>query len=120
WWSRGSWSRLVFLCRDVNNALIKAKRHGLLGDLTLVDPVMVRDIFGDPFRSCTIDSAWLTSIVLSLTRTIYDERAFDRMPILGDALEEAGCDNKDMLDHCRQLDDHVRGCWVIDLLLGKE
>lgn len=81
---------------------------------------LVRDIFGNPFRPVTLDSRWLSSTVLDLARTIYDERLFDRMPILADALMDAGCDNKEILNHCRENGPHVRGCWVVDLLLGKE
>ena len=55
----------------------------------------------------------------SLANLIYDERAFDRLPILADALEDAGCDDADILRHCREPGEHVRGCWVVDLLLGK-
>jgi hypothetical protein len=55
-----------------------------------------------------------------LAQAIYDERAFDRLPVLADALEEAGGDNADMLNHCRLADSHVRGCWLLDLLLGKK
>jgi hypothetical protein len=54
-----------------------------------------------------------------MAQAIYDERAFDRMPILADALEEAGCPDQDFLGHCQSGGEHVRGCWVIDLLLGK-
>lgn len=80
---------------------------------------IVRDIFGNPFRPVTVDPAWRTSTVVSLAQGIYDERAFDRLPILADALEDAGCTNADMLNHCRQPGDHVRGCWCVDLLLDK-
>jgi hypothetical protein len=81
--------------------------------------VMLRDIFGNPFRPVTLDPAWLTSDVLALARGIYDERAFDRMPILADALQDAGCNNDDVLNHCRDANAvHVRGCWLVDLLLG--
>jgi hypothetical protein len=80
---------------------------------------IIRDIFGNPFKPVTIDPSWLTSNVVSLAQAIYDERAFDRMPILGDALEDAGCDNKDILNHCRSGEEHVRGCWVVDSILGK-
>jgi hypothetical protein len=84
-------------------------------------PGLLHDIFGPlPFRPVTLDSSWLTSTVTSLAQAIYDERAFDRMPILGDALEDAGCDNASMLEHCRSGGEHVRGCWVVDLVLGKE
>jgi hypothetical protein len=84
---------------------------------------LLRDIFGNPFRSVTFNSAWLAwndCTVRKITPAIYDERAFDRMPILADALEDAGCDNADILTHCRSEGPHVRGCWVVDLLLGKE
>ena len=80
---------------------------------------LLRDIFGNPFRPVTIDASWLTSDVLALARGIYDERAFDRMPILADALQDAGCNNDDVLRHCRGGNAHVRGCWVVDSLLGK-
>jgi hypothetical protein len=58
--------------------------------------------------------------VVKVAQAIYDERAFDRMSILADALEEAGCTDQDILAHCRSGGDHVRGCWVVDLVLGKE
>jgi hypothetical protein len=81
---------------------------------------LVREIFGNPFRPAALDPAWLTSDVLALARGIYEERAFDRMPILADALQDAGCTNDDILIHCRDTKQvHVRGCWVLDLLLGK-
>jgi len=79
----------------------------------------LRDIFGNPFRPVTLDSAWRTSTVVQLAQGIYDDRAFDRLPILADALQDAGCDNEDILDHCRGSGPHARGCWVVDLVLGK-
>jgi hypothetical protein len=81
---------------------------------------LLRDIIGNPFRPVALDSAWLTPAVISLAQTIYDERAFDRMPELADALEKAGCTSKEVLEHCRGGGPHVRGCWVVDLLLGKQ
>ncbi|VTR95537.1 Uncharacterized protein OS=Sorangium cellulosum (strain So ce56) GN=sce5710 PE=4 SV=1 [Gemmata massiliana] len=80
---------------------------------------LVRDIFGNPFRPVVVDSSWLTSDVLALATGVYEGRVFDRMPILADALQDAGCDNEDVLSHCRGDGLHVRGCWVVDLLLGK-
>jgi hypothetical protein len=80
---------------------------------------LIRDIFGNPFRPATIDQAWLNSNVLGLAQAIYEERAFDRMPELADALEAAGCHDADILVHCRQAGPHVRGCWVVDLILGQ-
>jgi hypothetical protein len=78
------------------------------------------DVFGNPFRPVPADPAWLTSAVVALAGGIYADRAFDRMPILADALEDAGCEDTDVLSHCRSGGPHVRGCWVVDLLLGKE
>ncbi len=80
---------------------------------------LVRDIFGNPFRPVAFSPAWRTNTAVSLARKIYDSRDFSRMPILGDALEDAGCDNTDILDHCRSLGLHVRGCWPLDLVLGQ-
>jgi len=83
----------------------------------------LHDILGPlPFRPVTLNPAWLTwngGAIPMLAQSIYDERAFDRMPALADALVEAGCTNKDVLTHCRGGGNHVRGCWVVDLLLGK-
>jgi hypothetical protein len=80
---------------------------------------LMRDIFGNPFRPVTLDPAWLTEAVVALARGIYEDRAFDRMPVLADALEDAGCSDPDILNHCRGEGPHVRGCHVLDLLLGK-
>jgi len=55
-----------------------------------------------------------------VSQVVYDERAFDLMPVLGDALEDAGCTDRAILDHCRSPGPHVRGCWVVDLILGKQ
>jgi len=81
--------------------------------------MLLRDIFGNPFRPVTVDPAWQTATVVALAEAIYADRAFDRLPILADALEEAGCLNGDLLNHCRQPGEHVRGCWAVDLLLSK-
>jgi hypothetical protein len=80
----------------------------------------LRDIFGNPFRPASLAPAWRTPAALKLAEAIYDERAFDRLPILADALEEAGCNDADILTHCRGGGDHVRGCWVVDWILGKK
>ena len=82
--------------------------------------IVLRDIFRNPFRPVTLDPAWLTPKVKTLAQAIYDDRAFERMPELADALAEAGSSNPDILSHCRGPGPHVRGCWVVDLVLGKE
>jgi hypothetical protein len=81
---------------------------------------LTRDIFGNPFRPVTLDPRWLTASVLDLACAIYDGRAFERLPILADALMDAGCDSEEVLNHCRGAGPHVRGCWVVDLILGKK
>ena len=81
---------------------------------------LVREVAGNPFRPVAPEPSWLTSDVLALARGIYEEKAFDRMPILADALQDAGCANEDVLTHCRDANaTHVRGCWALDLVLGK-
>ncbi len=80
---------------------------------------LVRDIFGNPFQSVRIELEWLTETVLALARQMYESRDFGAMSILADALQDAGCDDEDILGHCRLPREHARGCWVVDLLLGK-
>lgn len=80
---------------------------------------LLRDIFGNPFRSDGFDPRWRTADAVGLASAIYEDRAFDRMPILADALIDAGCDSEEILSHCRSEGPHVRGCWVVDLVLGK-
>jgi hypothetical protein len=81
---------------------------------------VLRDVLGNPFRRATADPGWLTPTVVQVASGIYAERAFDRLPILADALQEAGCEDEQVLGHCRGPGPHVRGCWVVDLLLGNE
>jgi hypothetical protein len=84
--------------------------------------VLLRDIFGNPFRPASPAASWLRwndGAVRKLAMSIYDKRAFADLPVLADALEDAGCADAAILAHCRQPGQHVRGCWVIDLLLGK-
>jgi len=81
---------------------------------------LVREVVGNPYRAVTFESRWRTSDVLGLARAIYEDRAFDRMPILADALMDAGCADEQFLGHCRETGPHVRGCWVVDLVLNKK
>jgi hypothetical protein len=84
--------------------------------------LLLLDIFGNPFRPVPIDPAWLRwqgGTVVNLAHAIYDARQFENLPVLADALEEAGCANADILAHCHSDGPHVRGCWVVDALLGK-
>jgi hypothetical protein len=78
----------------------------------------LREVFGP--AAPTFNRAWLTATVTALARQMYESRDFGAMPILADALQDAGCEEADILDHCRGNGPHVRGCWVVDLVLGKE
>jgi hypothetical protein len=81
----------------------------------------IRDIFGNPFRPVTFSPSWRTDPAVALAQQMYDSRDFGAMPILADALQDAGCDSEDILSHCRDTNaTHVRGCWVVDMVLSKE
>lgn len=80
---------------------------------------LVRDVFGNPFRPINFSPEWRTDTALSLARHIYESRDFSAMPILADALQDAGCESDAILNHCRGDGAHVRGCWVVDAVLGK-
>lgn len=115
-----SWESSTEATKAVRGAVRRQSEEDAVGPERSQQAVLLRDITGNPFKPVVIKTAWLTTAVIALARTIYEERAFDRMPILADALEEAECDDVGMLTHCRGPGRHVRGCWVIDNLLGKE
>ncbi|MBY0456749.1 MAG: hypothetical protein K2V38_05395 [Gemmataceae bacterium] len=81
---------------------------------------LLRDIFGNPFRPVAFSPEWRAETAVLLARQMYESRDFGAMPILADALQDAGCDDEGILAHCRGEGPHVRGCWVVDLVLGKE
>jgi hypothetical protein len=79
---------------------------------------LLRCVVCNPSRLAAFDLRWRTADVLGLARGIYEDRAFDRLPLLADALMDAGCDDDQVLGHCRSPGPHARGCWVVDLALG--
>jgi hypothetical protein len=79
---------------------------------------LARCIFGNPFRPVA-SGPWVTPAAVSVAQDCYDRRDFTALPLLADLLEEAGCPEQSVLDHCRQPGEHARGCWVVDLVLGK-
>jgi hypothetical protein len=115
---KGDFPSAADVARAAGNSSVAAGRSLESESMRQVD--FSRDIFGNPFRPISIEPSWRTSTVQALATGIYTDKAFDRMPILGDALQDAGCENEDILNHCRQPGDHVRGCWVVDSILGKE
>jgi hypothetical protein len=83
---------------------------------------VIREVIGNPFRRVRIEPRWLTwggGTVVRMARAIYEERRFEDLPVLADALEEAGCTARAILSHCRTPAAHVRGCWVVDGLLSR-
>ncbi len=83
---------------------------------------LIRDIMGNPFRPVRVDPGWLVSNdseVSRLARRLHEGRAFGDMPLLGSALEGAGCDDPEISAHCRLPTGHARGCWLVDSLLGR-
>src|SRR5262249_10192683 len=80
----------------------------------------LRDIFGNPFRTVLVQPDWLLwkeGALVKVARAIYNRGCYEHLPLLGDLLQRAGCDDPEVLAHCRSPESHVRGCWVIDLLL---
>lgn len=100
-------------------AVARGQSGNAAEDELQVHACLIRCIVGNPFRPVAFDPEWRTETVSALATGIYVERAFDRLPILADALEEAGCDQPDILNHCRGPGPHARGCWAVDLVLGK-
>ncbi len=83
--------------------------------------VLARCVFGNPFRPVAFSPEWRTSTTTAIAQEMYESRDFSAMPILADALQDAGCDSDDVLNHCRDANQvHVRGCWVVDFVLGNE
>ena len=121
------WLLSCCLCTDVANLRWSILEAEAVADRPVPDwnirirwqITFLRDIFGNPFRPVLADPAWLTPTAVALAAAIYEDRAFDRLPVLADALEEAGCTDADVLLHCRRPGEHVRGCWVVDMVLGK-
>jgi hypothetical protein len=109
--------------------VVEVLKRAMLVKGVVIDPFfaaktrLLRDLAGDPFSPAALDAAWLAwhdGVLPRLAQAVYEDAAFERLPILADALEEAGCADEAVLSHCRGPGPHVRGCWVLDLLLGKE
>ena len=102
--------------------MARARRYYGGGFPILSEPlvsVLFRDVFGARFRPVAFNQSWRTEAVVALARGMYESRDFGLMPVLADALDDAGCGDADVLAHCRGTGPHVRGCWVVDLVLGK-
>jgi hypothetical protein len=128
WADRDSWLVGVRAVADAVGCAADARNYVIfLQDPASIDGsrwkdfhvVTCSDIFGNPFRPVTFFPQWRTDTAVSLARQMYESRDFSAMPILADALQDAGCEDEQILSHCRGDVSHVRGCWVVDLVLGK-
>lgn len=116
-WDASTWSLLsAMLAAAYHAALVHEDQSPERAE----QASLVRDILGNPFRPIAVNPIWFTPTVVALAEGIYHDHAFDRLPILADALQDAGCDNDNILNHCRQPREHVRGCWCVDLVLAKK
>lgn len=116
--SPAAWSAVWTLNHDPWTAAFQTARH----TPTTIQSHILLDLFGNPFRSVNVEQSWLKwndHTVVRLAQGMYQDCSFDRLPILADALEDAGCTDRDILIHCRQGGNHAKGCWVIDLLTGR-
>lgn len=111
------WLRQSLRVSDAADRISHASRQAAL---QLIDAYELPCRSDDRLRQKRVDAIWLTSGVCDLAQSIDRKRAFHRMAELGDALQQAGCNDVDILEHCRSLERHVRGCWVIDLVLSIE
>jgi hypothetical protein len=115
--------------REANKSFepLEGRRSGACPSEERAQCVLIRDIFGNLFRPVTIETAWITLVVLGLAQASYEQRDLpagtlqpDRLAVLADALEDAGCTDAAILSHLRSPGPHVRGCWVLDLLTGRK
>jgi hypothetical protein len=109
-----------------------AREAGLAARFTLRQPppgdpgrlcALLRDLSGNPFRPVVLKPSWLRAncgVVRQMAAAIYEQGHFEDLPVLADALDDAGCAQADLLAHCRGPEEHARGCWAVDLLLGND
>lgn len=112
------WGRLI---RAVSGWFSTSEQAAIIQHELDYQSALVREIFGNPFRPVMLSPDWCTDTVLTLARQMDETAEYSALPILADALQDAGCDNDDLLTHCRDKGQaHVRGCWAVDLVLGRE
>lgn len=107
------------IAQTVHEVALAGYREGnKVGDTILCD--LIREVFGNPFSPVTLERGFRTQSVASMAKAIDKNKTFEDMPILADALEDAGCDNEEILEHCRSGASHVQGCWALELVLARE
>lgn len=113
------WEAAAPKLADKNYAAWRATVEAARSEERGVQRDLVRCVFGNPFRPASVKPSWLTTRVIELSRAIYDEGTFERLPELADALQAAGCEVRGILNHCREQYPHARGCWAVDSILGR-
>ncbi len=116
----GQWLDPVQVLRDAAVAVGSAFSDAYRAPEWEAQAALIRDVVGNPFRPAALAPLWQTDTARAIAAGMYESRDFSAMDILADALQDAGCDNEDVLTHCRGEGPHVRGCLVVDLVLGKE
>jgi hypothetical protein len=119
----GAWQAARMIVVSIQQAKFENEANDWSGRIAAVSRKLLHCVFGNPFQPVGIDSShlkWNDGIVVKLAQGIYDERAFDRLAVLADGLEDAGCQDASILGHLRTTGPHSRGCWVVDLLLARE
>jgi hypothetical protein len=117
----GHFALLGFAVGDSSDEIGTHLRRLMMGSPPAeATPSMIRELFANPFHPATFDPQWRTATVIAIARGMYEAGDFSAMLILADALEDAGCMDTVTLEHCRGGSTHVRGCWVVDRILGKE
>jgi hypothetical protein len=101
-------------------AAVSSKSSEGIAKERLVQCELIKEVFANPFRITPMNPSWLSRSVSDCARKVYDQRQFDLLPELASRLEDSGCDNHAILDHCLNGRDHVRGCWVVDLILERK
>ncbi|OAI38703.1 hypothetical protein AYO40_01735 [Planctomycetaceae bacterium SCGC AG-212-D15] len=126
------WNRLVSVSNAASPSALDAAHFGAASALSFIDDStakaieqesqarLLRCIFGNPFHPVTLEPSLLSDSVAKIAKAIYDERAFDRMPILADALEESGMADGEVIAHLRGPGPHCRGCFALDAVLSYE
>ena len=125
-WATSPASRIRYLAQTAGEAAARAAagvadrpaRAAALETEKDSQQLLLHDLW--PPDSFAFNASWRTPAVVGLVEAIYEGRAFDRLPMVADALENAGCHDASILGHCRHPGLHVRGCWLIDLLTAKE
>src|SRR5262249_49188307 len=112
-----AWAVARSRVKDVSRQI--AEREAVRREVWAELASLLRDVIPSPFHPVLLDPAWRTPTVISIGTVIYDERQFEDLPILADALEEAGCSQEEILSHCRGPGPHARGCWLLEAILGR-